>query len=198
MNNFNIYFQIGWQHIVTWQAFDHILFICALCLQYQFENFKKIALLVTAFTIGHTITLGVSMLNVFDVNAQWVEFLIAVTIFCSAFLNIFNRQFFIAKKISIIYITALAFGCIHGLGFSQDLCSLLGNKKGIALKIFAANVGIEAAQLCFVVLMLILSLLVTKVFKINKREYILFATGIIAGIAIVLAIERLPLTQILQ
>ncbi len=191
MNNFSIYFKIGFEHIANFGAFDHLLFMAALTLRYQFNDWKKLLILVTAFTIGHTITLTLAVLDIIVFDAQWIEFLIVATIAITAFSNLFERSSIYKSKFPLIYWFALFFGLIHGLGFSNDLKMIIGN-NGLALKLFAANVGIETAQIIFVIILLLIQLICTNLLKINKREYLVFVSGIILGIALYIAIMRNP------
>ena len=192
MNNFQIYFQLGFTHIANWGALDHILFMAALALRYLFADWKKILVLVTAFTIGHTITLAFALFNVMDFPKNWIEFLIPITILITACSNLFVKKFIYKTKLPPIYFFALFFGCIHGLGFSNDLKSIIGNGNGAIIKLLSANIGIEAAQLLFVTLVLTINFICLNILKFGRREYILFTSGGIFGIALQIAISRLP------
>lgn len=190
MSNFSIYFQLGFNHITNWGALDHILFMAALSLRYQFTDCKKILILITAFTIGHTITLGLSVLDIIHFSNKCVEFLIPLTIVATVCSNFFVKKNNLNSKFPLIYWLALFFGFIHGLGFSNDLKSIIGNQSGLIIKLFAANIGIEAAQICFVLILLLIGFICTNVFKINRREYLLTFNGIILGIAAYIAVSR--------
>jgi hypothetical protein len=190
MNNFYIYFQIGFKHISNVGAMDHILFMMALALRYQFADWKKLLVLITAFTIGHTITLGLCVLDIIYFSKHWIEFLIPATIAVTAFSNLFVKKFNFNQPFPLIYWFALFFGLIHGLGFSSDLKSIIGN-DGILIKLFAANIGIEAAQICFVILILIIGFICTNLIKLNRREYLLFVSGAIFGAAVYMASIRI-------
>lgn len=191
MNNFSIYFKIGFEHIANIGALDHLLFMAALTLRYEFRDWKKLLVLITAFTIGHTITLGLCVADIIDFSKSWIEFLIPVTIAITAFSNIFDKTSIYKSKFPLIYWFALFFGLIHGLGFSNDLKMVIGN-NGLFTKLFAANVGIEAAQIIFVIILLLIQLICTNLFKINKREFLIFVSGIILGVAIFIASQRMP------
>ena len=192
MTNFSIYFQLGFNHIANFGALDHILFMAALTLRYQFSDWKRLLILVTAFTIGHTITLALSVVDIIDFSAKWAEFLISVTIAITAFSNYFVKKFNYTNKFPFIYWAALFFGLIHGLGFSNNLKMLIGKGSGLFVKLLAANIGIETAQIIFVLAMLIVGFICTQLIKINRREYLLFVSGIILGIATYIAVLRLP------
>ena len=193
MNQFSIYFQLGFHHIFNWGAIDHILFIIALCLKYQFADWKRILILVTAFTIGHTISLTTSMFGLISYSNAWIEFLITITILITALHNVFNKKTNYSKgKITFIYASAMVFGLIHGLAFSSDLKMIIGNGELVFLKLLYANIGIEAAQLLFVFILLIINLICLRIVKINFREYTLFISSAIFGIALYLSIIRQP------
>ncbi len=193
MSQFSIYFQLGFNHIVSLGAYDHILFIIALCLTYQFADWKRILILVTAFTIGHAISLVASFLNIFSYSNQWIEFLITITILLTALYNVLNKKTNTSiGKLTFIYCCALGFGLIHGLAFSTDLKMVIGNSNGVWLKLLYANIGIELAQLFFVFILLVVNLICLRIIKINYREYTLFISSAIFGIALYLSLIRIP------
>ena len=192
MDAIKIYFEIGFAHIVNWTALDHILFIVALSLRYQFGDWKKLLILITAFTIGHTTTLALVVFNVLHLSKAWIEFCIPVTIALTAVSNFFVKKFTFKSKFPLIYFVALFFGLIHGLGFSNDLKSLIGNGTGVIIKLLSANIGIEAGQMCFVMGMLIITAITTGIFKVNRREYLLFVSSGIFALALEMAVERIP------
>ncbi len=89
---FPTYFQLGFEHITDLNGYDHMLFLLALCAAYRYSEWKKILVLVTAFTVGHSITLALSVLNIIPVNGAWIEFLIPITILATAIKNLVSRQ----------------------------------------------------------------------------------------------------------
>jgi hypothetical protein len=192
MSELQIYFQIGYHHIVNREALDHILFIIALSLRYQLGDWKKLILLVTAFTIGHTVTLTLSVFDVVDLSRKWIEFFIPVTILITAVSNLFVKTFIFKAKFPFIYFMALFFGLIHGLGFSNDLKSLIGSDNHLVIKLLAANFGIEAGQLLFVAGIPLFSLLLVSLLKVNRREYLIFVSAGIFTLAAQMAFERIP------
>ena len=192
MDAIKIYFEIGYAHIVNWTALDHILFIVSLSLRYQFSDWKKLLVLITAFTIGHTTTLTLVVFNVLHLSKAWIEFLIPITIAITAVSNFFVKKFTFKSKFPIIYFFALIFGLVHGLGFSNDLKSLIGNGDGVIVKLLSANIGIECGQISFVICILIITAIATQLFKINRREYLLFFSSGIFALAIQMAVERIP------
>ena len=185
MEEFKTWFFIGFDHIMDIQALDHTLFILALVVAYDSSQIKKIIFLVTAFTIGHSVTLALSSLELISFNQKIIEFSIPLTIFLTALNNIVNRKESKKKFVSSNYIIGLVFGLIHGLGFANYLKALLF-KGNIVFELFAFNVGIEIAQIILVFVFLFLSFLFSR-FVFSKREdWILFVSALIMGISFML------------
>src|ERR1700754_3296415 len=145
MLDFKLYFDIGLGHILTWEAMDHILFVAALCLRYLMKDWKKVVILVTAFTIGHSITLPFSALGLVHFATRWIEFLIPLTIVATALNNLAQRPGHVEQpsRLPALYFFALFFGLIPGLALATSLPSLVA-KEGIVLPLLAFNLGIEA------------------------------------------------------
>jgi len=191
LQDFFLYFLLGWEHILDWQGYDHILFVTAFCGIYSLQNWKRVLWSVTAFTMGHSLTLALSVFDQIRVSTALVEFLIPVTILITALFNIINKKPKpSAAKVS--YSMALFFGLIHGMGFSNYLKSLLGRSSNIMLELFSFNLGLEAGQLVIVLVVLFLSWLIVSWFKVQQREWNLFLSSAIFGIAFTMALERLP------
>jgi len=188
-----MFFPLGIQHITDLNGIDHILFITALCLRYLWTDWRKLLVLVTAFTIGHSITLALSTLNIINISRNWTEFLIALTIIITAINNCFVKDFTFKTKYPAIYFYALFFGLIHGLGFSTLLKSMLGRDTSIITQLFAFNLGLEVGQLIIVSVILLFSFLLVRILQVNRREYVLFVSGGIAALALNMAIERFPI-----
>jgi HupE / UreJ protein len=191
MTDFTLYFTEGVRHITDWMGYDHILFITALCLPYDLRDWKKLLWLVTAFTLGHTLTLALSVYNQILVPSAWVEFLIPVTIAATAITNVVtdrNQQ----KPLGGFYLTTLFFGLIHGMGFSNYLRSMLGKDESIFSQLFAFNIGLEAGQLLIVAVVLVFSNIFAEYVFRNRHFWLLFASGGIFGIALIMALERIP------
>jgi len=192
MSDFSIFFPMGIEHITDLNGIDHILFIAALCLRYLINDWKKLLLLVTAFTIGHSVTLALSTLNVIEIPRNWTEFFIAITILITALSNCFVKNFTFKSKYPVIYFFALFFGLIHGLGFSTLLKSMLGKDQSIVVQLLAFNLGLEVGQIIIVLCILITSFILINILRINRKYYLLFASGGIAALALEMAIQRLP------
>ncbi len=190
MQDFPVYFELGWQHILDIAGYDHILFVMALCCSYFIADWRKVVVLVTAFTIGHSITLALSVFQLVNISTALIEFLIPVTIVVTAFTNIVRKPK-TRKSNWLIYGYALFFGLIHGLGFSNYLRSLLGKENSITGPLFAFNVGLELGQLIIVAVVLGVSYLLTAFFGVTKRNWTFFISSAIFGIALVMCLERL-------
>ncbi len=168
MENFKVYFELGYDHIMDIRGYDHILFIVALAAIYLLRDWRKVLILVTAFTIGHSITLALSTLNYVIIKPEIIEFLIPVTIFITAFVNLFKKESSLksVKKIQLNYVLALGFGLIHGLGFSNALKSLLGKSSKIVTELLAFNLGLEVGQIIIVLSFLIISFIFIDLFGV--------------------------------
>lgn len=190
MSQFTLYFKLGMQHILDLQGYDHILFIVALCAVYLVRDWKKILILVTAFTIGHSITLAMATFNIIKVNGDLIEFLIPVTIFITAAFNIARaKSTGVSGNIQLNYGFAIIFGLIHGLGFSNYLKSLLGKNADIVQQLLAFNLGLELGQLLIVSIFLALSFVFIGIFGVNRRDWNMVISSAIAGISLVLLLE---------
>jgi len=192
MSEFSLYFGLGKDHILDYaNGYDHILFVLALCAIYLVRDWKKILILVTAFTIGHSITLALATLNLISVNSEFIEFLIPLTIFITSFSNLFRKEASIDHgRVQINYVFALFFGLIHGLGFSNFLRSLLGRESNITSPLLAFNLGLELGQIIVVTLFLAVSFILVDLMKVSRRDLKLVLSSAIAGIALVLLKDR--------
>lgn len=186
-----IYLEIGLRHVLDINAYDHILFLVALTVPYAFKDWKKVLILVSIFTLGHTLALLLSVLEVVTIKASLVEFLIPITILCTAIYNLFTAGKSARKEnISVTGFITLFFGIIHGLGFSNYFKSILGGSAGDKLlPLLEFALGIEVAQIIVVLLVLVLSFIVQNFFRNSKRDWILIVSSIIIGIIIPMLIE---------
>ncbi len=191
MNDFSFYFGLGWEHIMSWDALDHILFVLVLAAVYLPADWKKVLILVTAFTIGHSITLALSTLNLISVAAAWVEFLIPCTIVLTAFSNLFQKNFN-QRSIRLNYFLALFFGLIHGLGFANTLRFMLAKDQNLGWALFGFNVGLEAGQLVIVALILFAAYLFVLLLRVPRREWVLVLSAAVFSLSLQMALERLP------
>lgn len=193
MSEFALYFGLGKDHILDyWDGYDHILFVLALCAVYLIRDWKKILILVTAFTVGHSITLALATLNIISISSEIIEFLIPLTIFITAGSNLFRKDSVENNlPVQINYLFALFFGLIHGLGFSNFLRALLGKAESIVTPLFAFNVGLEIGQILVVAIFLGVSFVLVDILKVSRRDLRLVLSSAIAGIALVLMKDRI-------
>lgn len=190
MSEFQLYYGLGLDHILDVNGYDHILFVVVLCALYQSTDWKKVLILVTAFTVGHSITLALATLRIVKINADLIEFLIPVTILFTALSNLFTKEHRIAEgKIWRNYAYAGFFGLIHGLGFSNYLRALLGGDKTIIMQLFAFNVGLEVGQIIIVGLFLAISFIFVSLGGISRRDWKMIISSAVAGIALMLMLD---------
>lgn len=176
---FTDFLKLGFEHILDPNGYDHILFVIALAVVYQLRDWKKVLILVTAFTLGHSLTLALSAFSVVSVDAQFIETLIPITILITALFNVFstsNEE----KNINWNYLLALVFGLIHGLGFSNYFKAIMGKEESIIMPLAAFNIGVELGQIIVVILVLALGFLLTKFLKIKHKIWKNVVSAIIA------------------
>jgi hypothetical protein len=192
MNDFSFYFKIGWEHIITIEALDHILFIAALAAIYMLKDWKQVLILVTAFTVGHTITLILSTKQLVTLDESLIEFLIPCTIVATATSNLFQKRF-TPKAVRINYFLALIFGLVHGLAFANTLRMILASDQSFALAMFSFSVGLELGQILIVLLILLISQLLIGILKIDRQHWVIFLSAVVFGLALEMALERWPM-----
>jgi len=191
MTDFGFYFSIGWQHIISLDALDHQLFILALTVLYTLREWKKVLVLVTAFTIGHSITLALSTLNILTIPSQLVEFFIPCTIFITAAANIIKPAS-TPKGIQLNYFFAMFFGLVHGLGFANALKFMLAKDQSLGRSLLAFNLGLEAGQIAVVIFLLLLAHIFIFYVKVNRRYWIISISAMVLLVSLKMAIERFP------
>jgi hypothetical protein len=192
MNEFVFYIKQGIHHITDFQGIDHMLFVITLCAVYKFEQWRNIVVLISAFTIGHSITLAFTSLNIITIDKQLVEVLIPITILITCIFNVF-RTTNSKSQISLNYLLALFFGLIHGMGFSTFFKSMMmGISDSIVLPLLSFNIGIELGQLMIIAVFILFLLFFTKVLKVKHREWMLFISGAGAGMAMYMIVKAFP------
>ena len=191
MNDVAFYFETGWHHIISWSALDHILFIIALSAIYLAQNWKQVLVLVTAFTIGHSLTLALSVYDIIRINEKWVEFLIPCTIVATGVFNFMVKDFK-HRSLRINYFLALFFGLIHGMGFANTIRFMLAKDQHIALPLVSFNIGLEAGQIVVVTFILSISFLLINKLKLNRKWWVWALSGIAMLIALNMMVGRWP------
>jgi hypothetical protein len=191
MQDFSMYFGLGWDHIISRDALDHILFILALAVIYRFEDWRRVLILVTAFTIGHFLTLILSVTDVIRANSTWVEFLIPITIVITASYNLFKPKLQSATT-TFPYTLALVFGLVHGLGYANAIRFLLVEEQSLGWSLFAFNLGLEIGQIVVVLAALIIGELVLRYTPLQRRFWVVIVSSIVILVAMNMVIDRIP------
>lgn len=196
MNVFQLWFTTGFQHILDLNAYDHILFVSLLVLTYPFNKWSKLLGLITAFTVGHSISLALSSLSIIHPPQAITELLIAVSIFSVALYHLSAYKRKRKERMWFIYLTVLVFGFVHGMGFSFLLKSMLGAEHTIAFPLLWFNLGIEIGQVLIIAAVLIFSVILAFVFKMPFHYYKLGLVVLIGLVSLKMCIERIiDLTQ---
>ncbi|MEL0651513.1 MULTISPECIES: HupE/UreJ family protein [Algibacter] len=185
LENFWFNVEYGVNHVLDINAYDHVLFLIVLTVPYLFRDWKRVLLLVTMFTLGHTLSLVMAAYGVITVNGAIVEFLIPVTIMVAALFNVFTAGKGAQKeKVGILFLTTLFFGLIHGLGFAREFKMLLGSNDNKILLLLEFALGIELAQIIIVFIVLFLGYLVQTIFRFSKRDWVMVISSIVVGLVI--------------
>ena len=187
---FGIYLELGFKHILDLKAYDHILFVMTLCAVYVIKDWKKVLWLVTAFTLGHSLTLALAVFKLVHIEASVIEKLIPITIMITALSNVFWKAEG-GGRMKWLYVMAGFFGLIHGLGFSNYLKALLGSEEDLLMPLFAFNLGVEGGQILIVAVAMVLNLVWTQVLKINNYFWIRLVSFVSFWVAFYLLFKQL-------
>lgn len=183
--NFWFNVQYGINHVLDIKAYDHVLFLIVLTVPYMFKDWKRVLLLVSIFTLGHTLSLVLAAYNIISVKAQMVEFLIPITIMVVALFNVFTSGKGAQKeKVGVLFLSTLFFGLIHGLGFAREFKMLLSDSDSKLVLLFEFALGIEIAQIIIVFIVLLLGYIMQTIFRFNKRDWIMVISAIVVGLVI--------------
>lgn len=191
MEDFGFYFGLGWEHIISLDALDHILFVAVLAAIYMLRDWKQVLILITAFTVGHSITLVLSTKQWVEVEERLIEFLIPCTIAITAIANLFQKSF-TPKAIRINYFLALFFGLIHGLAFANLLRMILAKEQDFAFSMFSFSAGLETGQILVVLLVLLIGEAVIRLLKVERKHWVIFVSAAVFALSLEMAIERWP------
>lgn len=189
MNAFELYAKLGFTHITDLAGYDHILFLVAMCAAFSIQDWRKILILITAFTIGHSLTLVLTALDVIQVNGNVIEFLIAFTIFLTALGNLFLRSE--GKLLTLRYPLALIFGLVHGMGFSGFFRSLMGKEANILKPLLFFNIGLEIGQIIIVAVLLLLSYFACTLLKLPQKYWRIGLSVLAIALATWMMLQRL-------
>ncbi|GAA4895391.1 HupE/UreJ family protein [Flaviramulus aquimarinus] len=185
LQNFLFNVEYGINHVLDINAYDHVLFLIVLTVPYVFKNWKRVLLLVSVFTLGHTLSLILAAYNVVSVNATLVEFLIPITIIIVALFNVFTSgKGAQREKIGVLFLSTLFFGLVHGLGFAREFKMLLGDTDNKLILLLEFALGIELAQVIIVFIVLFFGYVVQTIFRFTKRDWIMVVSSIVVGLVI--------------
>ncbi|GAA4235088.1 HupE/UreJ family protein [Postechiella marina] len=180
---FNV--EYGINHVLDINAYDHVLFLIVLTIPYIFRDWKRVLLLVSTFTLGHTLSLILAAYGVVKVNGALIEFLIPVTILIVAVFNIFTAGKGARKeRVGVLFFTTLFFGLVHGLGFAREFQMLLSKNDNKLILLLEFALGIEIAQVIIVFIVLFLGYIIQTVFRFSKRDWIMVVSAIVVGLVI--------------
>lgn len=180
------YFQLGIRHITDWQGYDHMLFLLALTLPLSFKLWKPTLAWVTSFTVGHSLSLALTALEVVKVPSEWVEFGIALTIFTTALWH--AAAGFKVQRSGLV--VAGLFGLIHGLGFGSYY-QFIAQSDSFWWAWIPFNLGIEAGQVLVVLGLLFVYWASQKMgLKLASGRWL--ATGAVLALSGQMILERLP------
>ncbi|PIA79162.1 HupE / UreJ protein [Gaetbulibacter sp. 4G1] len=185
LDNFLFNVKYGINHVLDINAYDHVLFLIVLTVPYVFKDWKRVLLLVSVFTLGHTLSLVLAAYNVVSVNGEVVEFLIPVTILIVALFNVFTAGKGAQKeKVGVLFLTTLFFGLVHGLGFAREFQMLVDDTDNKLVLLLEFALGIELAQVIIVFIVLFLSYVVQTIFRFTRRDWIMVISAIVVGLVI--------------
>lgn len=191
LDNFWFNVQYGMNHVLDINAYDHVLFLVVLTVPYMFKDWKRVLLLVTMFTLGHTISLILAVYGVISINSSLVEFLIPITILIVALYNVFTAgKKAPSEKIGILFFSTLFFGLVHGLGFASEFKMFVGRSSNKLLPLVEFALGIELAQIIIVFVVLFLGFICQTVFRFSKRDWIMVLSAIVIGLVIPMLINN--------
>ena len=190
MHPFEFYLKLGFEHIANLNGYDHILFLVVLCAVYQISQWRNILILVTAFTIGHSITLFIVSLDFFSIPSRIIKLLIPVTILITSLQNVINiKQIENSTRMGKNYFMALFFGLIHGMDFSNYFKALIMSPDEIVIPLLGFNIGIELGQLLIVLFIVLISFIFLNIIKIKHLKWNLFISGAAFGMSLISIME---------
>jgi hydrogenase/urease accessory protein HupE len=190
MDNFILYFKMGLNHVLDFNAYDHILFLIVLGVVFNFRQWKKVIWLVSLFTIGHSVSLALSAYGILKIKMDLIEFLIPLTIFITGVINVFTAKNSSTGKENTNLILAILFGLIHGLGFSNYFKMMVGKEEDKFFPLLEFALGIEASQIIIIISILSIGAILKSIFKVSRRDWVLVCSSIVIGFSIQMLLAR--------
>ncbi|WP_339623435.1 HupE/UreJ family protein [uncultured Winogradskyella sp.] len=186
---FNV--KYGINHVLDLNGYDHVLFLMILAVPYVFKDWKRVLLLVSMFTLGHTLSLILAAYGLVTVNGKLVEFLIPVTILIGAIYNVFTAgKKDKGTKIGLLFFATLFFGLVHGLGFAREFQMISGQSDSKLLLLVEFALGIEIAQIIVVFVVLFLGFLCQTIFRFSRRDWVMVLSAIVIGLVLPMIIQN--------
>ena len=192
MENFWFYFKLGFYHVLDPGGLDHFYFLIALTLPFMFNQWRRLLVWITIFTIGHTISLLTSHFKLILFDEKWVEFLIPITIGITCVSVLFKEKKISIKSIWISLIT-LFFGIIHGFGFGRYFRMISINDDSAVLSLLKFAVGVEAAQIIIVLSMLLINFFAIVILGFKTQKWELIVAAMVLSQSFSMAFENWPL-----
>jgi hydrogenase/urease accessory protein HupE len=180
------YFKLGAQHILS--GVDHLMFVVAVML--LIVGRKQLVYAVTAFTLGHSITLALASTGIVQLQPSVVEPLIAMSIVLMAYEAVRRWRGQTGFTIEHPWLVTFSFGLLHGFGFAGALRAIGIPEGDFVLALLFFNVGIEVGQLLFIGTILLLMFLFIRKFVRNPKNLSVSVAYIIGSIAVYWSIER--------
>ncbi|HXI64699.1 MAG TPA: HupE/UreJ family protein [Gemmatimonadales bacterium] len=198
MSELAAYITLGFRHITDLEAMDHILFLFALAAIYRLRDWRDSLWVVTAFTLGHSVTLALAVTGTLVLPTRLIEFLIPVTIVATCLDNLIPSFQGVRTVSRYRPVFAGVFGLIHGAGFANYLRSMFVDQ--IALPLFGFNVGIELGQLVVLAIAAAALVALDRAFALVAprpgesvlRLRVVAVSAVVALIATRWAVERSP------
>lgn len=198
MSELVAYLQLGFHHVASIGALDHVLFLCALAAVYRPRDWRAGLWVVTAFTVGHSLTLALVVTGAVQLSEAWIEFLIPVTIVATCLANLAERRVGGAAPDRRRALAAAVFGLVHGAGFAGYLRAMF--LDSIAVPLVGFNLGIEAGQILVLGIIGVLLALADRVLGLwaqggiatGYARRIVMVSGLAGVVAMGMALTRLP------
>ncbi|PSG90032.1 HupE/UreJ family protein [Aurantibacter aestuarii] len=185
--------KFGINHVLDINAYDHVLFLIVLTVPYLFKDWKRVFLLVTMFTLGHTVSLLLAVYGAINIKASIIEFLIPITILIIAIFNVFTAGKGAQKeKVGILFFSTLFFGLVHGLGFAREFKMYVGKASSKLIPLLEFALGIEIAQIIVVFIVLLLGYIFQTIFRFSKRDWVMVISAVVVGLVIPMLINNYP------
>lgn len=190
LDNFWFNVEYGINHVLDINGYDHVLFLMVLTVPYVFKDWKRVLILVSTFTLGHTLSLVLAAYDVVSINGVLVEFLIPLTILIVALYNVFTAgKKSKEQKIGVLFLSTLFFGLIHGLGFAREFKMFVGKSEDKLMPLIEFALGIEIAQIIIVFVVLFIGFFCQTIFRFSRRDWMMVLSAIVVGLVIPMLIE---------